>query len=88
MELPRNFRRMAVAVGGGVLLVVGVVGLFLPLLPGTVFCIAGLVLWSSEFPWAKQILTRVRQKLHRLARDDQNAGSDSRTREDDLGGGS
>lgn len=57
----RSFRRAAVAIGGGVLVLVGLVGLALPVLPGTVFLIAGLLLWSTEFPWARRLLVRTRK---------------------------
>ncbi len=58
--MPRGFRRAA-AVGGGVLVLVGLIGLVLPLVPGTAFLLAGVVLWSTEFGWAKQLLARVKQ---------------------------
>ena len=57
----RSFRRAAVAIGGGVLVLVGLVGLALPVLPGTLFLISGLLLWSTEFPWAKRLLARTRR---------------------------
>ena len=42
-------------------MLVGLLGFALPLLPGTVFVIAGLLVWSSEFGWAKRVLVRVRR---------------------------
>ena len=61
MIVRRNFRKALVAIGGGLLILLGLAGLALPVLPGTVFLIAGLLLWSSEFRWAKRILVRVRR---------------------------
>ena len=49
------------AVGGGLLVLLGLVGSALPVLPGMVFLVAGLLLWSTEFRWARQLLARVRQ---------------------------
>ena len=61
MTVQRNFRKALVAIGGGLLVLLGLLGFALPVLPGTVFLIAGLLLWSSEFRWAKRVLVRVRQ---------------------------
>ena len=61
ITVPRGFRRAATTVGGGVLVLVGLIGLVLPLVPGTAFLLAGVVLWPTEFGWAKQLLARVKQ---------------------------
>ena len=60
MRLQKNFRRALVAIGGGLLVLVGLAGFVLPLLPGTVLLVAGLLLWSTEFRWAREALARVR----------------------------
>jgi len=60
MRLPKNFRRVLVAIGGGLLILLALAGFVLPLLPGTVLLVAGLLLWSSEFRWARDLLARVR----------------------------
>lgn len=57
----RSVRRAFVAIGGGLLVLLGLLGSALPVLPGMVFLVAGLILWSTEFQWAKQLLARVRQ---------------------------
>lgn len=38
----------------------GVVGVVLPVMPGFVFFIAGLIVLSREFAWAERALTRAR----------------------------
>lgn len=63
MTVLRNLRRVLVAVGGGLLVLLGLLGSALPILPGMIFLVAGLLLWSTEFPWAKQLLSRVRKWL-------------------------
>ena len=63
MSVQRNFRRAFVAIAGGLLVLLGLAGFALPVLPGTVFLIAGLLLWSTEFRWAKEALARVRAWL-------------------------
>ncbi len=60
MNVQRNVRRAFVAIAGGLLVLLGLAGFALPVLPGTVFLVAGLLLWSTEFRWAKDVLTRVR----------------------------
>ena len=61
MTARRSFRRAVVAVGGGLLVLLGLLGSALPILPGMVFLVAGLLLWSTEFRWAKQLLARLRK---------------------------
>ena len=63
MSVRQNFRRAYVAIGGGLLVLVGLAGFALPLLPGTVLLVAGLLVWSSEFRWARKVLVRVRAWL-------------------------
>lgn len=63
MSVRRNFRRAYVAIGGGLLVILGLAGFALPLLPGTVLLVAGLLVWSSEFRWARELLARVRAWL-------------------------
>ena len=43
---------------GWALIVVGVIGLFLPILQGILFIASGLALLSTESRWAKQLLER------------------------------
>lgn len=63
MRIRKDLRKALVAIGGGLLVLVGVAGFVLPILPGTVLLVAGLLLWSSEFGWAKDVLARVRAWL-------------------------
>jgi uncharacterized membrane protein YbaN (DUF454 family) len=54
--------------GGWILLILGVAGLMLPVLPGTPLLIAGLVMLSADHRWARNCLRRVKlwiRKLHR-----------------------
>ncbi|MBW3627480.1 MAG: PGPGW domain-containing protein [Actinobacteria bacterium] len=56
-----NARRVAVAVLGGALLIVGVALLVLPG-PGMVVIVAGFAVLASEFPWAKSGLAAARRR--------------------------
>jgi uncharacterized membrane protein YbaN (DUF454 family) len=48
--------RVARIFGGSALLVVGLVGWILPVIPGWPFVIPGLILLGEEFHWARRTL--------------------------------
>jgi len=52
---------------GWAFLLLGVVGLFLPILQGVLFIMIGLVILSSEYVWAHRLLTRVRERFPKVA---------------------
>jgi Putative transmembrane protein (PGPGW) len=58
----RSARRIGVTVGGFVLLLVGLAGLALPIIPGIPLIIAGLALLASEYAWARRALERARAR--------------------------
>lgn len=58
--LPHPIRWVTVAVIGTVLVILGLAGVVLPLLPGPALIIAGLVILATEFAWARVVLERVR----------------------------
>jgi len=62
-ELRRRFWRVVRIVSGCVLVAVGVVGLFLPVLQGIAFIFAGLTVLAADLPWAKRLLHALRQRL-------------------------
>ena len=51
--------------GGGVLVLAGLLGLALPILPGWVFVIPGLMILAREFPWAQRILQWLKDRMPR-----------------------
>jgi uncharacterized membrane protein YbaN (DUF454 family) len=54
--------------GGWILLILGVAGLMLPVLPGVPLLIAGLVMLSADHRWARNCLRKGKlwiRKLHR-----------------------
>lgn len=55
-------RRLARIIIGFVLIVLGIVGLFLPFLQGIALIAAGLLLLAPEFRWARRLLDWVRHK--------------------------
>ena len=49
---------------GWVLVALGVAGLILPIMPGWVFLIPGLIILSDYFPWARRLLAWAKRKGH------------------------
>jgi uncharacterized membrane protein YbaN (DUF454 family) len=55
--------RIGRIVAGSLLVLVGVLGLILPVLPGWILLIPGLVLLSVDVPFAARLLDRVRHRM-------------------------
>jgi len=49
---------------GLVLVIVGIIGLILPVMPGWIFLIPGLVLLSDQFPAVRRLLDWAKRKAH------------------------
>jgi uncharacterized membrane protein YbaN (DUF454 family) len=47
--------------------ILGVIGLFLPILQGILFLLVGLVILSTEYAWAHRLLQRIRERFPRLS---------------------
>jgi uncharacterized membrane protein YbaN (DUF454 family) len=60
--MKRRFWRLTKIVAGVALLVLGVIGLFLPFLQGILFLIMGLSLLSTESPRARAWLRYLRER--------------------------
>jgi uncharacterized protein YqgC (DUF456 family) len=50
---------------GGTLVVVGLTGLVLPVIPGIPLMLAGFALLASEFAWAEVLLNRTKHHVTR-----------------------
>lgn len=49
---------------GGILLVLlGLIGFFIPIFPNFLFIIPGLVLLSTQFRWARRLLDYIRTRI-------------------------
>src|ERR1700722_15951779 len=55
-------------VGGWILVVLGVAGLVLPFLPGVPLLLAGLVMLSADYRWARTCLRRLKLWIRKLNR--------------------
>lgn len=61
----RRIRKGVVTGVGGGVLVFGVVGLVLPVVPGTPIILTGLVILSTEYAWPKRTLLKIPQWINR-----------------------
>ena len=53
---------MAILTFGWIFIVLGVLGLFLPILQGILFLAIGGMLLSMESPWAQRVIARLRTR--------------------------
>lgn len=60
-------KRVAMIVAGWLFIVLGVVGLFLPVMQGILFILIGLTLLSTEYVWAHHLLAKLRARFPRIA---------------------
>lgn len=61
-------KRIAVTVAGMALVLLGLVGIALPVLPGVVLIAAGLAILSAEFVWAARALEPLKRLRARATR--------------------
>lgn len=59
----RHARRVVVSVVGGSVLLLALVGVFLPLVPAVVLFPLGLAILATEFVWARRWLKSIKRKL-------------------------
>lgn len=59
-------KRVLVLITGWAFILLGIAGLFLPVLQGVLFLMIGLVLLSSEYVWAHHLLHKLRTRFPKL----------------------
>jgi len=62
-RLPHPLRWIIVATVGTTLVVLGLLGLVLPVIPGIPLLIAGFALLATEFAWAEVLLNRTKHHV-------------------------
>jgi uncharacterized protein len=62
-----NLRRILILSAGWLLVLLGVVGLFLPFLQGILFLMVGFYLLTLESVWARRLRRRLHARYPRLA---------------------
>lgn len=58
----KNAKRLVIFVIGGTILLIGLVGMLVPVMPGFIFIPIGLAILATEFIWAKRLLDRVKKQ--------------------------
>ena len=64
-RLPHPFRWIIAASVGGTLVLLGLTGLVLPVIPGIPLLIAGLAILATEFTWAEVLLNRTKNQVNK-----------------------
>jgi uncharacterized membrane protein YbaN (DUF454 family) len=64
----RHAKRILVLIVGWAFILLGIVGLFLPILQGILFLLIGLIILSSEYVWAHHLLARIKERFPKLGR--------------------
>ena len=68
MQGKSTAKRILVLALGWMFILLGVVGLFLPVLQGILFLLIGLVILSTEYIWAHHLLRRLRERFPGLSK--------------------
>jgi uncharacterized membrane protein YbaN (DUF454 family) len=63
----RHAKQILVLIVGWGFILLGIVGLFLPVLQGILFLLIGLIILSSEYAWAHHLLARLRGRFPKLS---------------------
>jgi uncharacterized membrane protein YbaN (DUF454 family) len=63
-----SFKRIAIYWAGWGFIVLGILGLFLPILQGILFLLIGLSLLSNSSPRAAKILHKVRERFPKISK--------------------
>jgi len=64
----RNTKRVVISIIGSILILAGLAGLALPILPGWLLIIAGLAVLASEYAWAERALDAAKARAKAAAK--------------------
>jgi uncharacterized membrane protein YbaN (DUF454 family) len=56
-------KRILLEITGWVFIVLGIAGLFLPVLQGILFLLIGLTILSAEYHWARRWIVKLRERF-------------------------
>jgi len=65
--MTRAVKKVLVLVAGWSFILLGIAGLFLPVLQGILFLMVGLVILSTEYVWAHHLLVKIRARFPKIA---------------------
>ncbi|HET9531540.1 MAG TPA: PGPGW domain-containing protein [Blastocatellia bacterium] len=66
--MKEGLKRISLQFAGWGFILLGILGLFLPVLQGILFLLVGLYLLSNTSPWAAKLLVRLRERFPRINR--------------------
>lgn len=66
-EMKSTAKRILTIVVGWMFILLGIAGLFLPILQGILFILIGLIILSTEYVWAHHLLQKLRARFPRIA---------------------
>jgi len=66
--MKKSLKRLAVLALGWAFILLGIAGLFLPILQGILFILVGLLILSSEYVWAHRLLEKLKARFPSLGR--------------------
>jgi uncharacterized membrane protein YbaN (DUF454 family) len=61
-------KKLVVLITGWAFLLLGIFGLFLPILQGVLFIAIGLTILSTEYAWAHHLLQKLKKRFPSIAR--------------------
>ena len=61
-------KRLLVLIVGWAFILIGIIGLFLPVLQGILCLMIGLIILSTEYHWARRLLETIKKRFPGLAR--------------------
>jgi uncharacterized membrane protein YbaN (DUF454 family) len=64
---PRR-KRTLVLIAGWSFILLGIVGLILPFLQGLLFILVGMIILSSQYAWARLLMTKLRKRFPSIGR--------------------
>jgi hypothetical protein len=73
LTMAQKLKRIAIIVIGWIFLLLGIAGLFLPILQGVLFILIGLMILSTEYAWAHHLLGKMKARFPKLAQAADNA---------------
>ena len=79
MRTKSRLKRVAIHVIGWGLILLGILGLVLPILQGFLFLLVGLFVLSSVSPWAERLLHKLRKRFPKTSKKVDEAKSRART---------
>ena len=62
-----KLKRILVLIVGWIFILVGIAGLFLPVIQGILCIVIGLIILSTEYVWAHKLLQKLKNKFPKIA---------------------